>query len=57
MHKHNQNKYILTKKQKNIIISNFIFYTKYKRQKNPFFREKYKIIFAKQTIDIMDSKY
>ena len=32
---HNQNKYILTKKnkQKTIIISNFKFYTKYKRKK------------------------
>ena len=58
---HNQNKYILTKKnkQKTIIISNFKFYTKYKRKKkkNPICREKYKIIFAKQTFDIMDSKY
>ena len=35
-----------------------MFYTKYKRQKKKKKLEKiYKIIFAKQTIEIMDNKY
>ena len=34
-----------------------MFYTKYKRQKKKKLEKIYKIIFAKQTIDIMDNKY
>ena len=45
---HNQNKYILTKKnkQKTIIISNFKFYTKYKRKK------KKKTLFVEKNIKL-----